>query len=262
VTTTTTTEDPTVTLGYEGDHIATITLDNPPSNTLSWGSRDHLKRALDELDANLDIRCLVVTGTGRAFTAGANLREDQEMSNEHLTDFLADFGRILDGLEHFRAPVVAAINGATIGGGLEFALACDIRIASDDAFFVAAGVNVGLIANFWRLPRITGLGPAKDLLLTGSRWDAEQALRFGLVTEVHPPEELWDAALNKARRIATRAPLSVENTKECANVALEMDRESAHEQQVERFLRMFATEDHQEALRAFFDKRDGDYERR
>lgn len=255
-------EDSTVRLAYEGDHIATITLDNPPTNTLSWGSRDHLKDALDELDANTDIRCLIVTGTGNAFTAGANLREDQEMSDDQLSDFLGDFARILDGLEHFRAPVIAAINGATIGGGLEFALSCDIRIASRDAFFVAAGVNVGLIASFWRLPRITGLGPAKDLLLTGSRWDAEDALRFGLVTEVHEPEALLDAALTKARRIASRAPLSVENTKECANTALEMDRVTAQEQQVERFLRMFHTEDHQEALRAFFEKREGDYKRR
>lgn len=254
--------DSIVTLDYVGDHIATITLNNPPSNNFSWEAREHFGEVLDELDANLDIRCLVITGTGKAFTAGANLREDQEMSDEQLGDFLGGFRRILEGLEEFRAPVVAAINGATIGGGLEFALSCDIRIASTDAFFVAAGVNVGLIANFWRLPRITGLGPAKDLLLTGARWDAEQALRWGLVTEVHAPEDLWEAALAKAHRIATRAPLSVENTKECANVALDIDKGAAHKLQRERFLAMFHTDDHQEALRAFFDKRDGNYQRR
>ena len=130
---------PDVTLRYESPHVAVITMDHPPSNTLSWASRQELKAILDRLDEDQDVRCVVITGTGKAFTAGANLREDQAMSDDRLTDFLADFDRILTGIEQFRAPVIGAINGATIGGGLEFAMACDIRIASTDAFFVAAG---------------------------------------------------------------------------------------------------------------------------
>jgi enoyl-CoA hydratase/carnithine racemase len=185
---------------------------------------------------------------------------------------------MLDALEGFRAPVIAAINGATVGGGLEFALACDIRIASTDAFFVAAGVNVGLIVSFWRLPRVVGMGPAKEILLTGARYDAQQALNWGLVTEVHAPDALLPAALTKARRIATRAPLSVEATKSSVTRAFELDfaqgflvvlgvehlEELRPLQDLQRakFLEMFHTEDHQEALRAFFEKRDGDYRRR
>jgi enoyl-CoA hydratase len=253
---------PDVTLRYESPHVAVITMDHPPSNTLSWASRQELKAILDQLDEDQDVRCVVITGTGKAFTAGANLREDQAMSDDRLTDFLADFDRILTGIEQFRAPVIGAINGATIGGGLEFAMACDIRIASTDAFFVAAGVNVGLIANFWRLTRITGLGPAKEILLTGGRYTAEQALTWGLVTEVHAPEDLLPAALAKAERIATRAPLSVEATKACTNVAPELQREEAQALQVENFLKMFHTSDHQEALSAFFEKRLGTYHRK
>ncbi len=256
------TSSPDVTLRYESPHVAVITMDHPPSNTLSWESRQQIKAILDQLDADTDVRCVVITGTGKAFTAGANLREDQAMTDDQLQAFLGDFDRILTGIEQFRTPVIAAINGATIGGGLEFAMACDIRIASTDAFFVAAGVNVGLIANFWRLTRITGLGPAKEILYTGGRYTAEQALRWGLVTEVHSPDELLPAALAKAERIATRAPLSVEATKACANEAPEMSREQAQTRQVANFRRMFATEDHQEALRAFFDRRVGDYHRR
>lgn len=256
----TTTRD--VTLNYDSPHVAVITMDHPPMNTLSWDSRRLLKEILDELDANTEVRCVIVTGAGRAFTAGANLREDEEMAEESLEDFLADFNRILLGLEQFRAPVLAAVNGACIGGGLEFGLSCDIRIASTDAFFVAAGVNVGLIANFWRLTRICGLGPAKEILLTGERYSAEQALRWGLVTEVHEPDALMDAALAKAHRIATRAPLSIEATKDAANRSPEMTFEQAQELQVTRFLEMFHTEDHAEALTAFFEKRDGDYRRR
>lgn len=251
-----------VMLAYESPHIAVITLDHPPANTFSWKSRERFIEILDELDQNTDVRAVVVTGAGKVFTAGANLREDQAMGDEHIEDFLSDWNRILTGVENFRAPVIAAINGATVGGGFEFALTHDIRIASSDAFFVAAGVNVGLIVNFWRLPRIVGLGPAKEILLTGERYGAEQALNWGLVTEVHEPDELMPAALAKAERIATRAPLSVENTKECANDALEMKYDEAMQLQTERFLRMFHTEDHQEALQAFFEKRLGDYKRR
>lgn len=249
-------------LRYETAHTAVITLDNEPSNTFSWESRASFIRALDLLSADLDVRCLVITGAGKAFTAGANLRQDADLSDDDLTDYIDEFSKVLNGVQDFRAPVIAAINGPTIGGGLEFALACDIRIASTDAFFVAAGVNVGLIVNFWRLPRLIGLGPAKEILLTGSRYDAVQALNWGLVTEVHEPEKLLDAALKKAHRIATRAPLSIEATKEAASKAFELDFESGQALQTEKFVEMFRTEDHQEALRAFFERRDGDYERK
>lgn len=251
-----------VQLRYEGQHVAVITLDNPPANSLTFEGRSALAGILDELDANTEVRCLVVTGAGKQFTAGANLREDQEMAEEQLEEFLAGFDRILTGLEDFRAPVIAAVNGAAVGGGLEFAMSCDIRIASADAVFIAAGVNVGLIANFWRLARIVGLGPAKEILLTGDRYTAQQALGWGLVTEIHPPEQLMAAALRKAERIATRAPLSVEATKRCTNVTLELPRDKARDLQVAEFLAMFRTADHQEALAAFFEKRQGTYERR
>ncbi|RZU32598.1 enoyl-CoA hydratase/isomerase family protein [Blastococcus saxobsidens] len=249
-------------LRYETPHIAVLTLDSEPANTFSWESRRSFMRALDILDADENVRCLVITGEGRAFTAGAQLREDQFMSDEQLTDYLAEFSRVLNGVQHFRAPVIAAINGATVGGGLEFALCADIRIASTDAFFVAAGVNVGLIVSFWRLPRVIGLGPAKEILLTGARYTAEQALNWGLVTEVHEPADLMPAALAKAHRIATRAPLSVEVTKEAVTKAFEMDFGEGQALQTRRFLEMFRTEDHQEALSAFFEKRDGNYQRR
>lgn len=251
-----------VSLRYETPHIAVLTIDSPPSNAFSWESRRSFRRALECLEADDAVRCLIVTGKGRAFTAGANLREDQALSDDDLTAYLHDFGGMLNSLERFRAPVIGAINGATVGGGLEFALACDIRIASTEAFFIAAGVNVGLIVSFWRLPRVIGLGPAKEILLTGARYDAQQALSWGLVTEVHAPDALMPAALTKARRIATRAPLSVEATKGSVNRAFELDFEEGQELQTAKFLEMFHTEDHQEALRAFFEKRDGNYQRR
>lgn len=248
-------------LRYETAHVAVLTLDNPPSNTFSWESRASFVRALELLEADPDVRCLVVTGAGRAFTAGADLREDESLTDEQLTDYLRQSSRVIDGVQDFRTPVIAAINGATIGGGLEFALACDIRIASTDAFFVAAGVNVGLIVSFWRLPRVIGLGPAKEILLTGERYSAAQALHWGLVTEVHEPHNLLDTALKKAHRIATRAPLSVEATKSSVTQAFELNFEQGQILQTQKFLEMFHKDDHQEALQAFFEKREGNYSR-
>jgi enoyl-CoA hydratase len=252
----------TVDLDYPASHIALITLDNPPVNTLSWESRAALIDALGELDANLDVRCVVVTGAGRVFTPGADLREDQVMEVNELPAFLADFERICNGFEHLRAPVIAAINGPAVGGGLEVALSCDIRIAASTATFVAAGVNVGLMANFWRLARVVGLGPAKEILLTGEHYSAAQALGWGLVTEVCAPDDLMTRAMAKAERIASRAPLSVEATKRAVHDALTLDAAQAQERQVTNITELFMKDDHREALRSFFSGTAGDYHRK
>jgi enoyl-CoA hydratase len=243
-------------------HYAVITLNNPPSNQLSRECRQAFVTALADLEADLDIRCVVITGAERCFTAGADLREEAAMTDEDVSGFLAGFSAVFDGMEGFRVPIIAAINGATVGGGLEFALCCDIRIASSEAVFVAAGVNVGLIASFYRLPRVVGEGPAKDLLLTGRKWTAEEALRWGLVTALHPPERLMEAAHELAQRIVTRAPLSVEATKGAVHLSRDATRDEAHEIMVERFLEMFRTDDHREAVAALLEHRPATYDRR
>ncbi|MGW4515502.1 enoyl-CoA hydratase/isomerase family protein [Streptomyces sp. NPDC004393] len=250
-----------VLLTHHTPHVVVITLSNPPVNALSWESRAHLKTAIERLEEDPEIRAVVLTGAGGVFTAGADLVQDQRMSRTELPDFVADFERIVDGLERFRAPVIAAVNGPAVGGGFELALACDIRVASSEASFVAAGVNVGLMANFWRLARVVGLGPAKEILLTGERYGAERAASWGLVTEVCTAEALMHVALAKAERIATRAPLSVEATKRCVNDALEMSRDEAHRRQVDELAELFMKDDHKEALRAFFARSVGEYHR-
>lgn len=243
-------------------HYAIITMDNPPRNQLSWSGREAMIAMIDELNQDLDIRCLVVTGTGTSFTAGNDLTEDAAMGEGDLSTFFDGFGQILAGLERFRAPVIGAINGAAAGGGLELALCCDLRVASTEARFIAAGVNVGLIANFYRLPRVVGEGPAKDLLLTGRAWTAEEALRWGLVTAVHPPDELADAADRLAQRIASRAPLSVEATKDAIHQVRHATLQEANDLQSARFREMFQTEDHTEGVAAFLEKRPAVYHRR
>ena len=246
--------------------VAVLTLDSPPRNAFGIPEGEAFFAAFEPLDADPEVRCVVVTGAGRAFLAGGDLRHQLTLTTPEAQAAHADHPRSLSAamrlVEDSRVPVIAAINGPVAGGGLEFALCCDLRLASPEATFVAAGVNVGLILSWYRLPRIVGLGRAKQMLLTGLPCTAEQAERWGLVTEVHPPDALLPAAVALAERIASRAPLSVENTKACANRAFDLTSGELASLQRDKFLEMFATRDHEEALRAFFDRRTPSFERR
>ena len=260
------TDRPLVRVDRPSPGVAVLTVDSPPRNAFSRAVGSAFFAAFEPLDADLDVRCVVVTGAGTAFLAGGDLklqqslktRQDNEAYVAHPESLTAAMLR----MESSRVPVIAAINGDVAGGGLEFALGCDVRLAAPDARFVAAGVNVGLILSWYRLPRVVGLGRAKQMLLTGLPCDAETAERWGLVTAVHETDELLPAAVALAERIASRAPLSVENTKACANRAFGLDDDELAGLQREKFLEMLATRDHHEALDAFFDRRPPVFERR
>ena len=198
-----------------------LEIDNPPMNTLGAAMRQTFMEVLDEVESNPALRSLVLTGRGRAFCTGEDLKSTGADGGDY-----AGFGRLLDRLEATRVPVVAAVNGWAAGGGCELALCCDIRLASTEAKFVCAGVNVGLMASTYRLPRLIGVSRAKSMLLTGLPHDAETAERYGLVTGVHEPGALQAAAVALAERIASRAPLSVEATKRTANRALDLSPEA------------------------------------
>jgi enoyl-CoA hydratase len=247
----------TIHLRREGAHVALLDIDNPPRNTLGTAMRAQLREILTQLDADLSVRAVVVTGRGKAFCSGDDLREEFAAvagGGERGANLL-DFGRLLDQLESFRAPVIAALNGWCVGGGVELALCCDVRLASTEAKFVCAGVNVGLMASAYRLPRLIGVAPAKHMLFTGLPYEAETAERFGLVTGVHQPDELIPAALALAERIASRAPLSVEATKRVASSAPELTPEQALAVQAKELGALIQTADHLAAVTAFLKKR-------
>jgi enoyl-CoA hydratase len=247
----------TIHLSRIGEHIAVVEIDNPPRNTLGRAMRAQFREILDSLAADLSVRTLVVTGRGKAFCSGDDLREEFEAvagGGERGANLL-DFGQLLDQLDAFRAPVIAAINGWCIGGGLELALCCDVRLASSEAQFVCAGVNVGLMASVYRLPRLIGVARAKHMLLTGLPHDAETAERFGLVTGVHKPDELIPAAATLAERIASRAPLSVEATKRVASSAPGLTPEEALQVQAKELRVLIQSADHLAAVTAFLEKR-------
>jgi enoyl-CoA hydratase/carnithine racemase len=233
------------------DAVTLLEIDNPPANPLGADMREAFIAALDQAESGDAVRCLIVTGRGRAFCSGDDLKSEGPQQDD-----LAGFGRVLDRLEAARVPVVAAVNGWCLGGGFELALCCDIRLASTTATFTAAGVNVGLMASTYRLPRLIGVSRAMSMLLTGLPHDAETAERYGLVTGVYAPGDLRASAIALAERIASRAPLSVEAVKRTARRApnLSPDEANAIWGEEQRVLRR--SNDHKAAVAAFRERRD------
>ena len=236
--------------------VLVVEIDNPPMNAMNGAMLALMSETFAGLVADTSVRAIVLTGRGRAFCSGADLKEVARETHAGGGEDLAGFGRMLDLVAASRAPVIAAINGACVGGGFELALCCDIRIAVTTAKFVCAGVNVGLMASTYRLPRLIGLSRAKAMLLTGSAYSAAEAEAWGLVTAVHASDALQDAALGLAARIASRAPLSVEASKRTAGHALDLSPEQAKAMVEQEMPKLRASDDHREAVQAFIDKRD------
>jgi enoyl-CoA hydratase len=236
--------------------VVRLVIDNPPMNPLGVAMRAAFMGVLDEVEADDGLRAIIVTGKGRSFCAGDDLKDVGPQGED-----LAGFGRLLERLDATRAPVIGAINGWCVGGGFELALCCDIRIASTQARFVCAGVNMGLMASAYRLPRLIGVSRAKAMLLTGSQFDAETADKFGLVTALHAPEDLAGAALALAERIASRAPLSVEATKRVASRAVDLSPDDADTMQATHLRVLRRSADHKEAVAAFREKREPNFTR-
>jgi enoyl-CoA hydratase/carnithine racemase len=232
-------------------HVVRLIIDNPPMNPLGAAMRAAFMGVLDEVEADGEVRAIIVTGRGKAFCSGDDLKDTDPKGED-----LAGFGRLLERLDASRPAVIGAINGWCVGGGFELALCCDLRIASQEARFVCAGVNMGLMVSAWRLPRLIGVSRANAMLLTGLPHDAATAERFGLVTAVHAAADLSDAALALARRIASRAPLSVEATKRVAARAPDLSPQDAASMQAAELRILRRSRDHREAVDAFREKRD------
>ena len=243
-------------LSFPAEHIACIQLDNPPVNALSLSMKQDINGILDELDQ--DIRVLVLTGKGDYFCNGEDLKETVALRRQNQQsgdDNVYAFIKLLERVAQLPITVISAVNGYCSGGGLELALCSDIRIASHNAKFIAAGVNMGLLASTYSLPRLIGVGPAKHMLLTGSAVNSDQALQWGLITEQHSPEYVFEAAMALAKRVASRAPLSVSAAKRFADMAHHQSAQEASTLQLPMLKKLLATQDHKEAVSAFLDKR-------
>ncbi len=205
------------------------------------------------------LRCVVLTGAGtRAFCAGADLKERARMSEADVHAFHCDLRAALHGIEASPKAFVAAINGAALGGGLELALACDLRVMSAAAEVGLPEVGLGIIPGggaTQRLPRAIGVARAKDLILTARRIDAVEALAFGLVTRAAPPELLREVALEMAGEVARNAPVSLRQAKRAIDGGFHLPLEEALDLENRMYQDCLATKDRVEALKAFAEKR-------
>jgi enoyl-CoA hydratase len=239
--------------------VATVTLNRPDKlNAMSTEMKAELVRVFRDLDEAADVRCLVLTGAGdRSFFSGADIAEFEGRTVVE-QQRMYQMGTIYDAADRVAKPLLAMINGYCFGGGLELAMACDIRIASDHAVFGQTEVNLGIIpggGGSQRLPRLVGLGKALKLTLTGERIDATEALRIGLVDEVVPHARLRTRTREIAELIASKSRVAVRLAKEAvkASARLPLDQGVRHEQAL--FTLVMSTQDKEEGVRAFLEKR-------
>ena len=240
--------------------VAVLTIDRPKVlNALNDDTIAELSRALDQLGADAEVRAIILTGGGdKAFVAGADI---SELARCDVPGGMAKSQRGMDLLfkmESLPKPIIAAVNGFALGGGCEIAMACDFRIASENAQLGQPEVSLGLIPGYGgtqRLPRLVGAGMAKRLLYTGDRVKADEALRIGLVEEVVPADRLMARCRELAASIAARGPLTLAAIKKAVNVGLGVDLASGCEYETAQFGAIFASEDQTEGCNAFLEKR-------
>ena len=246
----------------ERGNVAILTISAPKSlNALNSKILNEMGDYLEHFDSQ-KYRCLIITGDGeKSFVAGADISEMATLSMQEGQAFGARGAAVFRKLETLHVPVIAAVNGFALGGGCELAMACDIRICSDNARFGQPEVGLGIIPGFSgtvRLARLVGMGMAKQLIYTGKPIKADEALRIGLVNAVVPQAELMDKAMELANQIAANAPLAVKAAKLCINEEYDMDADAAIQNESVIFGRCFATEDQKQGMKAFLEK--GKYE--
>jgi enoyl-CoA hydratase len=227
-------------------------------NALNRETVDELQKLFSYYWSDDKVRCVIVTGAGKAFVAGADITEIAELDGRSGADYSAHGLYLMKTIQNFPKPVIAAVNGFALGGGCELAMACDIRLASEKAKLGQPEVNLGVIPGFGgtqRLPRLVGRGKAMQLIVTGEMIGAAEAHRIGLVDEVYPPAELMDKAMEMANLICTKGPIAVAIAKECVNRGLDMALALGCDLEKANFAQSCGTGDKNEGCEAFLEKR-------
>lgn len=240
--------------------IAIVTMNRPEAlNAFNNEQLKLLADTFDEIAVDGSIRCVVLTGAGeRAFAAGADIKEMKDLDGEGGTAFGRAGHRATRSVEELPQPVIAAVNGFALGGGCELALAADIRLASENAVFAQPEVSLGIPPGWGgsqRLPRLVGAGIASELILTGRRVKAEEALRIGLVNAVYPLDQLMTEATTLAETIAANSPLAVRSAKQLMRLAFNGQTIDGLATEAGAFGAAFTTNDQKEGMTAFVEKR-------
>ncbi|MBT2572370.1 enoyl-CoA hydratase [Bacillus sp. ISL-51] len=255
-----------------GDHIqfspyketiGLITLNRPQAaNALSSQMIDELQSIIRHIKNTPSIRCVILTGLGNTFCAGADLKERAGMNHEQVKQSVGRIGETASSIESLPQPVIAALNGTAVGGGLELALACDIRMAASHARFGLPETGLAIIpgaGGTQRLPRLIGPGAAKELIYTGRRITAKEGKDISLIEHVCDAEELMEQAKTLASRIAANGPIAVRQAKFAINKGLEADLNTGLAIEQKAYETVIPTLDREEGLRAFSEKRPPEY---
>ena len=240
------------------ENTAIININNPPMNVLCSEVLNELSKIIDELENDMNIKVIILTGIGKAFVAGADIKEMKDMNTLEALNYCRLGQGVFNKLENMKKVVVAAVNGFALGGGTELALACDIRIASEKAKFGQPEVNLGVLPGFGgtqRLTRLVGIGKSKELIFSGDIIDSEEALKIGLVNKVVKPEELIDTVKAFAKKISKKGFIAIKLAKTAINCGKDMSLEGGLDIEANVFSICFSTDDQKEGMNAFIEKR-------
>jgi len=248
------------------DRVAIITINRPEKrNALNIQTRAEGAAVLDELRADDSVRVAVLTGAGdKAFIAGADIAEFAERTAIQQREVMLDRS-LFNAIDGFPKPIIAMVNGYCLGGGCEVALACDLRVASDKASFGQPEINLGIIpggGGTQRLTRLVGEGKAMEMILTGEIINADTALAIGLVNHVVPADQLETKTMEIANRMAEKSPIALRLAKESVKVASRSNLDEGLRREVDLFALCFSSEDKNEGVRAFLEKRKPEFKGR
>ena len=249
-----------VLLREEENGIVTLTLNRPDvMNSFNFQLLHALKEQIEDVRFKRDVRVIIITGAGeKAFCSGADLKERVTLSPDQVKEFIFTIRNLFTSIEQLNKAVIGAVNGIALGGGTELALACDIRIASMNASMGLTETRLAIIpgaGGTQRLPRLVGKGKAKELIFTGQRIGAEEALNIGLVNKICEPEDLLDECQKMAAMICETGPIAIEQAKYAINYGIEADLHTGLALESNAYWVTIPTEDRLEGLAAFKEKR-------
>jgi enoyl-CoA hydratase len=245
------------------DGILILTINRPEAyNALNKAFFDTMDSILDDIYTNTDIKSIILTGSGeKAFAAGADIKEFSSFNENQAKKLSRDGQNVMNRMENCPKPILAAVNGFSLGGGCELAMCCHMRIASDNALFGQPEVNLGLIPGYGgtqRLVQLIGKGKAMELLMTADNIKADEALKLGLVNYVVAKENLLAACIELLTKINSKAPLAIGKIVECVN-SYYKDGIIGYQTEINNFAELFETDDFKEGVVAFIEKRKAEF---
>jgi enoyl-CoA hydratase len=240
------------------NRIAVLTINNPPANALNQTALSELHYVLDQLENDPEVKVVILTGEGRFFIAGADIKEFNQLGENGAEELAASGQNLFNRMESFSKPIIAAINGACLGGGLELAMACHIRLAAAEAKLGLPELNLGIIPGYGgtqRLPKLVGRGKATQMILTSEMISGEEAFRIGLVEAVYPLEQLLGEAKKLAEAIAQKSAVAIRLALAAIRTGAALGLQEGLRQEARSFGEAFRTEDAKEGVAAFIEKR-------